>query len=755
VNAAWRGMRVLFASKNNKAVDVVFNRVNGLTTGPTMLRLGSRARQDQLAQHLSAILSTRPTDSDRRAYEENVVRLKHLGETLSDRIRAYEAVVQLRNRVDRLEQAAESARRLLGETAFATASSVLEAGLPDKVSRLRGAVHRADRTKLALIDRLIWPLRKEALRRNVDEAIAAVRDLLAGSGIGIRQDVEVAQFLGQAEACLEAAQAAAAYQAALEELSIQPEVGALAAEIAHNAEALGGLSLEAWRGWTTLLPDRLTGPDRTAVGDYAALLRSISKTEQDGGSVARQIWARYYDLAAKVSKALPCWAVTSLSVRGRIPLQAGEFDLVVIDEASQCDIASALPLLFRAKRAVIIGDPQQLRHISRLSNQRDQALMVKHSLLDTMGPSWSYRANGLYDLAASRITSDSVVVLRDHHRSHAAIINFSNKFFYGGRLRVATNYSRLKRPSGPAVRWVDVKGRVVRPLAGGAFNQDEAVAVIRELRRLVIDQRFPGEIGVVTPFRVQANRIDELARQDDALSAVLAARNFIAETAHGFQGDERDIILFSPVVSSGMPDSAAGFLESQGNIFNVGITRARGALIVVGDEAACASSPVGYLSAFAKYVAELSTGPEYEGNTRSEPSDTGTAYPVVSRPERVSDWEKRLYAALVEAGLRPHVQYEVDRYALDFALLRPNGRKLNIGVDGEHYHRDWDGELVRHDQLRNLRMIELGWDVMRFWVYQVRDDLPGCIQKVQQWTAKADTSHSVGHEIDGIHAFNR
>ena len=221
--------------------------------------------------------------------------------------------------------------------------------------------------------------------------------------LDIGERAEPGSFLKQAEACLEAAQTAADYQAALRELAQQPDAGALSAEIAHEAAAVGGLSLQAWCGWTSLLPDRLTDKDRKAVGDYAALLRTIAKTEQDGGAIARQVWARYYELAGKVSKALPCWAVTSLSVRGRIPLNSGEFDLVVIDEASQCDIASALPLLYRAKRAVIIGDPQQLRHISRLSNQRDQALMVKHSLLDTVGPSWSYRANGLYDLAASRI----------------------------------------------------------------------------------------------------------------------------------------------------------------------------------------------------------------------------------------------------------------------------------------------------------------------------------------------------------------
>jgi very-short-patch-repair endonuclease len=243
------------------------------------------------------------------------------------------------------------------------------------------------------------------------------------------------------------------------------------------------------------------------------------------------------------------------------------------------------------------------------------------------------------------------------------------------------------------------------------------------------------------PFRTQANLIEELIARDDALAPALASRNFISETAHRFQGDERDLILFSPVVSSGTPETAIGFLKSQGNIFNVGITRARASLVVVGDADACRSSEVEYLSAFAKYVTGLTHPAEPVAPAAPDPS--GTEYPPVAQPELVSDWEKVLWAALVTAGLRPIPQYDVDSYVLDFALIRPNGRRLNIEVDGEQYHRDWDGELIRRDQLRNLRMMELGWDVMRFWVYQVRDDLPACVHQVAAWTARADKQSAV------------
>ncbi len=70
------------------------------------------------------------------------------------------------------------------------------------------------------------------------------------------------------------------------------------------------------------------------------------------------------------------------------------------------------------------------------------------------------------------------------------------------------------------------------------------------------------------------------------------------------------------------------------------------------------------------------------------PDLIGTKYPPVAQPRLVSEWEKVLWTALVQAGLRPVPQYDVDSYILDFALIRPNGRRLNIEVDGEHYHRD-------------------------------------------------------------------
>jgi very-short-patch-repair endonuclease len=447
----------------------------------------------------------------------------------------------------------------------------------------------------------------------------------------------------------------------------------------------------------------------------------------------RDIFKRYYRLFPQITSILSCWAVTSLSARGRVPFAPNFFDVLVIDEASQCDIASALPLLYRARRVVVIGDPMQLRHVSTLSTQQDQQLLSKHGLVDEYS-GWAYSARSLFDLADSLCRSEDVVALRDHYRSHADIIEFSNEVFYGGRLRIATNHDRLRSPcpDEPAVRWLDVPGKTVRPAGGGAMNEAEAQAVVKEVERL-IRLGYRGSIGVVSPFRAQANRIRDVVHGHASLVARLADVDFLADTVHRFQGDERDVMIFSPVVSSGVSGAALGFLRNNPNLFNVAISRARAALIVVGDKGAALNCGVDYLARFAAYCAQVGKRHEPVAPVAMTTArDSGPEYPAVVNPERVSEWEHRFYRALYRVGIRPVPQYPVERYVLDFALL-DGTRRLGIEIDGDQYHRDWDGELCRRCQIRNHRLMELGWDLMRFWVYQVRDDLDRTVDLVREW----------------------
>ena len=124
-------------------------------------------------------------------------------------------------------------------------------------------------------------------------------------------------------------------------------------------------------------------------------------------------------------------------------------------------------------------------------------------------------------------------MLRDHHRSHANIIEFSNQHFYEGRLRIATKYDRLRRPAldEPTVRWVDVPGAVTRP-GSGALNETEARAALKEIERLEVQQGYQGTVGVVTPFRAQANRIRDLVNAHPQATLLLGRFDLLIDTVH-------------------------------------------------------------------------------------------------------------------------------------------------------------------------------------------------------------------------------
>ncbi|NIA11978.1 MAG: AAA family ATPase [Nitrospiraceae bacterium] len=738
VNATWRGETVLFASKNNKAVDVVETRVNSLGPRPVLLRLGANQYQARLADYLVSLLAASATEDDHQRYREYKAahaELQQRSDTLDE---TFQSVVKLRNEVDALEQSIEQVRRDVGEKVFARFRTMDQEKLEREAVLVLSAIDHADRAKQSILVRIFWPLVRQKRFEHLKATVASFQGLTQQLGLPPPEcaidSATIDNWLqyGQRLAS-RVSQAAEAkrYFTKLAQLTEGPSLEKLSRLRRKITEDLSTNSEALWQTWLRLQPARMSPEQRKLLGDYSALLQIIVSADDQNRKVGRDVFRRYYQLFPRITSILPCWAVTSLSARGRVPFEPNFFDLLVVDEASQCDIASALPLLFRARRAVVIGDPKQLRHISTLQKQQDQQLLSKHGLVDDY-PGWAYSTRSLFDLASSLCRSKDIIVLRDHYRSHADIIKFSNETFYEGRLRIATRYERLRRPQidGPAVRWVHVQGKTVRPRTGGAINEEEARKVVAEIERL-IDQGYRGSIGVVSPFRAQAIRIRDLVYQHDELRSRIADADFLADTVHKFQGDERDVMIFSPVVSIGVPDTALEFLRRTPNLFNVAITRARAALIVVGDHSAAMNCNVDYLARFASYCERIRSG-DKASETKTY-LDYGPEYPAVSRPELVSEWERLFYRAAYAAGIRLIPQYQVEKYILDFALLNGD-RRLDIEIDGEHYHRNWDGELCRRDQIRNQRLMELGWDVMRFWVYQVRDDLNQCIARVLNWT---------------------
>lgn len=274
-------------------------------------------------------------------------------------------------------------------------------------------------------------------------------------------------------------------------------------------------------------------------------------------------------------------SVTSLSAKNAFPLISDLFDMVIIDEASQCDIASALPLIKRTKQLVVIGDPMQLRHISAVKVEEEQEIKKKLGLVNCQYV--RYAECSLYDYCKnyiSNVTSGQSVpyMLSYHYRCYPSIIDYSNDMFYGcvmgQRLEVNTDIRRLKgNPQG--IILVNVVGKQ----AHDNINVNEAEAKKSVELAVQAAKSYPDDvtIGIVTPFRHQAEKINSM------IPANYADR-IEANTVYKYQGDEKDIMIFSLVVTSNSPDRKIFWIDNiVPNLVNVAVTRAKSTLYVVGN----------------------------------------------------------------------------------------------------------------------------------------------------------------------------
>lgn len=480
--------------------------------------------------------------------------------------------------------------------------------------------------------------------------------------------------------------------------------------------------------------DKLAGlpepTDPVALGEQIALiakpmleqhLRSLASiTESDRLALTNAYRDRQldgmthpdYPLAAQVIEHRPLWLASILGTPRRLPLHAALFDLVVFDEASQCDIASALPLLARSSRAVVVGDERQLAFIPQIGARQDRNLMTAQGLPETGMGRYAQGRCSLFDLARS-LENVPAVMLREQYRSAPQIVDYLNQSFYGNRLRSAINETQLKVPRGakPGLVWTDVPGRSGLQQSGSNVNEEEAQAITKHLETLFLQEQYGGSVGVITPFRHQVLAL-ERALQSALPADTLQTADLRVATIDGFQGQERDLILFSPVVFSGSPHSGQRFFENDWRRLNVAISRARAVVHIFGDLAFARS---GQLRSLTTLAARATEPPKRSGETVFD-----------------SHWERIVDAALRQRGLDPIPQYDIAGRRLDFALFGTNGIKLDLEVDGRHYHQDPDGFRKLDDYWRDHQLRSLGWRVRRFWVDELDHDLQACIDLVEQ-----------------------
>ena len=407
----------------------------------------------------------------------------------------------------------------------------------------------------------------------------------------------------------------------------------------------------------------------------------------------------------KALNVLRVWSSTLKSIRGTFPLKAGIFDFVIFDEASQVDLPSAAPALYRAKKAIVVGDPMQLTHIASITKEIDKELAQDHGLTKEKGFYHSkirYCDVSLYKSAENSLNHKPILLI-NHYRSEDQIIGLCNETFYGGRLKIMStlNYSQYPSSLPLGIQWVDCKGEVFKHPAGSRINQREADLVTQVLGEVLHKIRGTNlSVGVVTPYSRQQDAIYERVVSSNSAEA-LEKHAVRVLTAHKFQGSEKDIVIFSLVLSKRGNANSDRWYNIYPQILNVALSRARFLLYIVGDKEFCHSRE-GVLGRLAEKYNSIKKRETMEKSVLSEEFDSPTERFLFRKLQEI-DFKSSGYTLIPKLVVK--------RYTLDFALT---GKKnINIECDGCQ-HELIDGLPVLEDVERDSFLQKEGWEVLRF-----------------------------------------
>lgn len=546
------GKTVLVASRMDKAVDVVAERLNDLGASHMALRAGRLNYQRQLSEELNNLLAQNNSDLDDDIEDILLVDTKDMKDhldMLKNMENKSETIIKLeKNWHDKLEEVEEQ-EKILGKKEYI--KKTLKKGEIDMVAGIIKVLEH-NMEKAGFISKIanftsLGQLKKILNLKDFDVNYETIGKL--------KQELEFANMewsLRKIEADIQ--KTGNLHMLAEQIRTMKRKQKTLATNILKNKrrEALKELLRDENKR------RRLKVHAKSLVANRKRLQTNILEEED----------------FRPLLEAFPCWCVTTYAVSDSLPLKPGMFDVAIIDEASQCDIASCFPILFRAKRAVIVGDDKQLPHLSFLEKAKEQSFLSQYGIPDKYQLMWRFRTNSMFDLAD--YYSMNSVMLDEHFRSLPPIINFSNHEFYNDRIRVM----RKDKPDENVLELVEVVDGKVD--FDATRNLPEIEALVKRLHEIIIeDERKnpdnPVTVGIISPFRAQVEQLKVSVSK--VLSDYMIKKHQIEiGTAHTFQGDERDIMMISWAVADNSYTQSLMFMQ-KANLFNVAITRGRNKVI--------------------------------------------------------------------------------------------------------------------------------------------------------------------------------
>ena len=707
-NAVWNNKTVLFASKNNRAVDVVNEKLKTILSKDLIVRMGSSKHRKNAKLQIHKLFQNKNSLKISSNFENDTEKIKNINKETNILKNQLEDMSKTNEEIEELQNQADSLAKNIPEKLYNKCKNdkfeaiekfrlesdiknnfentglikkIIKIFLPSFYPRKEQAIFKKYYSDLS--DNFRGYLDKN-VKLNTEEIKKSLKLILLFKKIYlVRKEIDTLK----------------------QNLVKSDSIYILQSKITKFQEERIKLSRNIFENYWFKKLKKTSSPDENHVSRYIDASEKLERYIEDY-SLWKQLVGEQESEIQELLSFLPIWVVTNLSAKNSLPLKENLFDLLIIDEASQCDIASALPLFYRAKQVVIIGDPKQLKHISLLRETEDKKV-ASESKISELYLDYAYSKNSLYDIAERIIKSKNKtpILLNQHYRSYRDIISFSNEYFYEKKLNIMTDESKLipNNIHQRGVKWVDVRGKTSQTKS--PYNKEEVIEIIKILKSFQKSKLKKISFGIVTLFRAQMELIADMIKKTKELKNL----DITVGTTHRFQGDEKDIIIFSPAISQGIKQTTLNWIHSTNQLLNVAITRARSVLMIVGDKQKC-NEAGGFLKSLLEHAES------------KKQLDVDFDSPV----------EEKLFKQLTKERIKVLPQYETKirgkkLYRLDFALFI-NDNKYDIEIDGDKAH----SQKIESDILRDIHLRIDGWKIRRFQASEINNNIKRDVEEIKR-----------------------
>ncbi len=237
------------------------------------------------------------------------------------------------------------------------------------------------------------------------------------------------------------------------------------------------------------------------------------------------------------------------------------FDLTIMDEAGQCNIASSLIPIVRGTDLLLVGDTNQLQPVTVIEDNLNEKFRGEFGVKKE----YDYVDNSILSTMLSKDRVSKSLLLRYHYRCANKIATFPNRRYYNEQLK-------LLNSNPGSLMYVDVKNMLIPGQRNSYLNE------AKEIVSIVKNGKYK-DVGIVTPFVNQANLINEMLNKE-------GLHDVRAGTVHTLQGSERSTIILSSALSLKTARRTMQWIENNSELINVAVTRAKERLVFVGDKEA-------------------------------------------------------------------------------------------------------------------------------------------------------------------------